>query len=75
MTAKPDTPEPGFDVRSIEGLRCPEVISRGETDDRAGRLELAHDCWLVSAESGFKYPIVEGIPVLLIGLLEGLAVV
>lgn len=53
----------------LEILRCPYCVS-GETrlpGDDPGRLDLVRDgTWLVSKESGFKYPIKEGIPVMLI---------
>lgn len=53
----------------LEILRCPYCVS-GETrlpGDDPGRLELVRDGqWLYSPESGYKYPIKEGIPVMLI---------
>ncbi len=52
----------------LEILRCPVAV-HGEGDD-PGRLELVHDCWLVSHESGYKYPIRDGIPVMLIEVGE-----
>ena len=47
-------------------LRCPVAVQSKEYGDDPGRLELVHDCWLVSADSGMKYPIRDGIPVMLI---------
>lgn len=53
----------------LEILRCPYCVS-GETrmpGDDPGRLELVQNGnWLYSPESGYKYPIKEGIPVMLI---------
>ena len=53
----------------LEILRCPYCVS-GETrmpGDDPGRLELVgNGKWLYSPESGYKYPIKEGIPVMLI---------
>jgi uncharacterized protein YbaR (Trm112 family) len=54
----------------LEILRCPYCVS-GETrkpGDDPGRLEVAHDCWLVCQEfdCGRKYPIRDDIPVMLI---------
>ncbi|HRV91465.1 MAG TPA: hypothetical protein P5526_04835 [Anaerolineae bacterium] len=53
----------------LEILRCPYCVS-GETrmpGDDPGRLQLVNDGkWLYSPESGYKYPIKEGIPVMLI---------
>ena len=34
--------------------------------DDPGRLSLHKGCWLVSQDSGLKYPIREGIPVMLV---------
>lgn len=48
----------------LEILRCPEAVHN--TGDDPGRLKLVHGCWLVCDESGYKYPIREGIPVMLI---------
>ncbi len=48
----------------LEILRCPEAVHY-EGDD-PGRLELVHGCWLVCHESGYKYPIRNGIPIMLI---------
>jgi uncharacterized protein YbaR (Trm112 family) len=50
----------------LEILRCPVAVRSTEYGDDPGRLELVHGCWLVSAESGMKYPIREGIPIMLI---------
>ena len=54
----------------LEILRCPACVSgptRREGPD-PGRLELAHDTWLVCTEPGCgrKYPIRDEIPVMLI---------
>lgn len=50
----------------LEILRCPLAVQSDEYGDDPGRLELVHGCWLVSKDSGLKYPIREGIPVMLI---------
>lgn len=50
----------------LEILRCPAAVQSDEYGDDPGRLELVHGCWLVSADSGLKYPIRDGIPVMLI---------
>ena len=54
----------------LEILRCPVAVQSKEYGDDPGRLELTHNCWLVCADSGMKYPIRDGIPVMLID--EGL---
>jgi uncharacterized protein YbaR (Trm112 family) len=50
----------------LEILRCPEAVHYKDRGDDPGRLELVHGCWLVCADSGNKYPIRDGIPVMLI---------
>lgn len=46
----------------VQQLRCPEALKAGQS----GKLDLVHGCWLVSKESGLKYPVVDGIPVMLL---------
>ena len=51
----------------LEILRCPKAVQESEKyGDDPGRLRLVHNCWLVSDDSGLKYPIRDGIPVMLI---------
>lgn len=50
----------------LEILRCPVAVHFKDRGDDPGRLRLVHGCWLVSDESGNKYPVVDGIPNLLI---------
>lgn len=50
----------------LDILRCPEAVHYKDKGSDPGRLELVSDQWLVSADSGYKYPIIEGIPVMLI---------
>ena len=51
----------------LEILRDPLAVQDKETyGDDPGQLELVHNCWLVSKDTGYKYPIKEGIPVMLI---------
>ncbi len=45
----------------LDILRCPACVREKE-----GRLTLTRDTWLVCADCGRKYPIVEDIPVMLI---------
>mgnify|MGYP001045492614 FL=1 len=54
----------------LEMLRCPVAVHYTDRGDDPGRLELVHGCWLVSADSGYKYPIRDGIPVLLVEVGE-----
>lgn len=55
------------DLLSI--LRCPVAVHYADSDD-PGKLELVHGCWLVSHESGYKYPIIDDIPVMLVEVGE-----
>ncbi|MBN1487989.1 MAG: hypothetical protein JW981_10130 [Anaerolineae bacterium] len=51
----------------LEILRDPLAVQDKEKYGAdPGRLELVHNCWLVSKDTGLKYPISEGIPVMLI---------
>jgi uncharacterized protein YbaR (Trm112 family) len=56
---------PAPDAELLAILRCP--VARAQSDnDAAGKLELHRGCWLVCSESGLKYPIRGGIPVMLV---------
>lgn len=50
----------------LEILRCPKAVQSDEYGDDPGRLRLVRNAWLVSDDSGLKYPIRDGIPVMLI---------
>ena len=52
----------------LEILRCPYCVSHATRQPGAdpGRLELYKDCWLIEPVLGRKYPIVDGIPVMLV---------
>lgn len=50
----------------LEILRCPLAVQSTEYGDDPGKLELVHNCWLVCADTNMKYPIRDGIPVMLI---------
>lgn len=47
-------------------LRCPVAVQDKSKGNDPGRLELVKGCWLVCADSGYKYPIRDGLPVMLI---------
>ncbi|MCB9004153.1 MAG: Trm112 family protein [Ardenticatenaceae bacterium] len=59
-TTSPISPE------LLEILRCPVAVQSDEYGEDPGRLELVLDCWLVCADTNMKYPIRDGIPVMLI---------
>ena len=50
----------------LELLRCPVAVHYTDKGDDPGKLELVKDSWLVCADSGYKYPILNGIPVMLV---------
>lgn len=54
----------------LDILRCPVAVHYTDRGDDPGRLELVHDTWLVSPESGYKYPIIDDIPVMLVEVGE-----
>ncbi|MBK8479956.1 MAG: Trm112 family protein [Proteobacteria bacterium] len=54
------------DAALLEILRCPVAVHYTDKGDDPGRLELVHGCWLVCADSGMKYPICDGIPIMLV---------
>ncbi len=61
MTHSPVSPD------LLEILRDPQAIQEGAVHgDDPGKLELVRDSWLVSADTGYKYPIRDGIPVMLV---------
>jgi uncharacterized protein YbaR (Trm112 family) len=51
----------------LEILRDPAAVQEPQKyGPDPGRLELVHNAWLVSKDTGYKYPIKDGIPVMLI---------
>ena len=52
----------------LEILRCPFCVSSATRvpGDDPGRLQLYKDCWLIEPVHGRKYPIKDGIPIMLI---------
>lgn len=64
MTTTTDLP---ISKELLEILRCPLAVQESEKyGSDPGRLELVRNSWLVSADTGLKYPIRDGIPVMLI---------
>ena len=60
---------PPIDEGLLEILRCPVGVHQTGKED-PGRLMLVKDCWLVCEDSGMKYPIRNGIPVMLVDEAE-----
>lgn len=61
-----DQQEVAISPELLEILRCPKAVQSDEYGDDPGRLRLVRNSWLVSDDSGLKYPIRDGIPVMLI---------
>lgn len=55
------------DPKLLEILRCPVAVHYSDHGADPGKLELVRDGhWLACADSGYKYPIIQGIPKMLI---------
>lgn len=51
----------------LQILRDPAAVQEPEKyGPDPGRLELVHNAWLVSSDTGYKYPIKDGIPIMLV---------
>ena len=57
---------PTVNPELLEILRCPVAVHFKDKGDDPGKLRLVKDTWLVCDDSGYKYPIRDGIPVMLI---------
>lgn len=55
-----------IDPKLLEILRCPVAVHYTDKDDDPGRLEVVRDTWLYCEDSGYKYPIIDGIPKMLV---------
>lgn len=63
---RPESGEMAISPELLEILRCPVAVQSDQYGDDPGRLRLVKNSWLVSDDSGYKYPIRDGIPVMLI---------
>lgn len=72
MTSHTNGTQSAISPDLFEILRDPQAIQEGGHGDDPGRLQLVRGSWLVSADTGYKYPIRDGIPVMLVeeGALE-----
>ena len=50
----------------MEILRCPVAVHYTDKGDDPGQLRIVKESWLVCDDSGYKYPIRDGIPVMLV---------
>ncbi len=53
-------------LEMLQMLRCPVAVQAPGGGPDKGQLELVKGCWLVAADSGYKYPIRGGIPIMII---------
>jgi uncharacterized protein YbaR (Trm112 family) len=65
-----DNAAPALNPDFLEILRCPVAVHYKDKGSDPGRLRLVHNTWLVCDDSGYKYPIVEGIPRMLVEIGE-----
>jgi len=66
---KPQNPPINPDF--LEILRCPVAVHYKDKGEDPGRLRLARDNhWLICDDSGYKYPIVDNIPRMLVEIGE-----
>ena len=54
----------------LDILRCPVAVHYTDKGDDPGKLEIVKDTWLVCEDSGYKYPIIDDIPVMLVEVGE-----
>lgn len=55
-----------IDPKLLDILRCPVAVQYTDKGDDPGKLEIVRDGhWLYSADSGYKYPVINGIPKML----------
>jgi uncharacterized protein YbaR (Trm112 family) len=65
----PNNPPLAQDFLDI--LRCPVAVQYKDKGEDPGRLRLVRDnYWLVCDDSGYKYPIIDGIPRMLVEIGE-----
>lgn len=55
-----------IDPSLLELLRCPVALQQAGHNSDAAKLRLVNDAWLVCDTSGCKYPIRDGIPVMIV---------
>ena len=63
MTAESELP---ISAELLEILRCPRAVRQKDLGEDPGQLRLVKGCWLVCDDSGLKYPIRDGIPIMLV---------
>ncbi len=56
----------GVDPELLAILRCPVGVHMEDKGEDPGLLRVVKGCWLVCDDSGLRYPIRDGIPVMLV---------
>ena len=54
----------------LDLLRCPVGVHMKDKGSDPGKLRLVSEVWLVCDDSSYKYPIVDGIPRMLVDIGE-----
>lgn len=54
-----------FDKKLLKILACPKAVHMKSKTKDPGALRLYQNDWLISDISGYKYPIIDGVPILL----------
>lgn len=71
MTDQNSLKNPPLDPEFLDQLRCPVAVHYTDKGDDPGKLRLVRDnYWLVCDDSGYKYPIVDGFPRMLVEIGE-----
>jgi uncharacterized protein YbaR (Trm112 family) len=71
MTEQTAPNNPPLSQDFLDILRCPVAVQYKDKGEDPGRLRLARDnYWLVCDDSGYKYPIIDGIPRMLVEIGE-----
>ncbi len=60
------SPTAQLDPKLLEILRCPVAVHYTDKGDDPGKLTVQREYWLVCEDSDYKYPIIDGIPKMLI---------
>ena len=66
MARQDENANPPIATKLLEILRCPVAVHYTDRGETPGKLRLFRDSWLICDDSGLKYPIRDGIPVMLV---------
>lgn len=65
MATKAKSSKKDFDTKLLKILACPVAVQLKDKGKNPGKLRLYKDSWLISDISKYKYPIIDGVPILL----------